>query len=134
MEQLDNLNRRIREQEEELDNFIQEKYRLQREFEEKRDELARTNSRIQLTLDEIYQTTLQDIASMTQEDGTEERATAQRIIAGYYAAQEEAYRERQRELVYLEEEALEENRYKYGRTQRNIEALYDERRYLMNER
>lgn len=134
MERLEIVNRSIREQEEQLDILVQEKYKIQWRFDEEREELRRTNSQIQRELDEVYQITLQDIRQLTDGDWEEGLVQAKKVMEKYRSFQEEVYHVKTRELARREEESLQENNYQYRLKEMKIEELYDERRHLYNER
>ncbi|BDD41932.1 hypothetical protein [Streptococcus ruminantium] len=99
MEQKEILSRNIREQEEQLDIIAQEKYKIQWYFEEEREKLIRTNSKIQRELDEIYQATLQDVYRLTKEDWIDGVTIAQRILDKYNSVREEIYHEKNKDLI-----------------------------------
>lgn len=134
MERLERLNQNIREQEEQLETLVREKYRIQWRFDEERQKLKSTNSQIQRELDEVYQTTLQDIRQLTDGDWEEELFQAKKVMEKYRSFQEEVYHVKTRELARREEESLQENNYQYRLKEMEIEELYDERRHLYNER
>lgn len=134
MERLERLNYNIREQEEQLETLVREKYRIQWRFDEERQKLKSTNSQIQRELEEVYQITLQDIRQLTDGDWEEELVQAKKVMEKYRSSQEEVYHEKIRELARREEESLQENSYQYRLKEMKIEELYDERRHLYNER